>query len=43
VFDALYPSVKGVYIMTLGRNDLASELLPHIRLRVQAKKLEGRA
>jgi len=38
VFDALYASVQGAYIMTLGRYDLIGELLPHIRLRAQAKK-----
>jgi 5,10-methylenetetrahydrofolate reductase len=38
VFDALYASVQGAYIMTLGRYDLVGELLPHIRLRAQAKK-----
>ena len=43
VFDALYSSVQGAYIMTLGRYDLVGELLPHIRLRAQAKKLRGRA
>lgn len=38
VFDALYASVQGAYIMTLGRYDLVGELLSHIRLRAQAKK-----
>jgi methionine synthase I (cobalamin-dependent)/5,10-methylenetetrahydrofolate reductase len=38
VFDALYASVQGAYIMTLGRYDLVGELLPHIHLRAQAKK-----
>ena len=35
VFDALYTSVQGTYIMTLGRYDLVGELLPYIRSRVQ--------
>ena len=43
VFDALCSSVQGTYIMTLGRYDLVGELLPHFRLRAQAKKFEGRA
>jgi homocysteine S-methyltransferase len=42
VFDAVCTSVQGTYIMTLGRYDLAGELLPYIRLRTQSKK-GGRA
>jgi methionine synthase / methylenetetrahydrofolate reductase(NADPH) len=43
VFDDLYSSVQGAYIMTLGRYDLVGELLPYIRLRTQAKKLREHA